>query len=191
MAIKVEDYIRLAKANSTIEREFEFFKSRIFNHTLKWEGIFDITKEGQLHKVEGDSGGYTLWGIAYNYNEEMFFNIDDFINTTYEEAAAIAYIKYYRAIQAFILPETTRLMYFDIAYNMGINRAIKIMQECAGVKADGVIGPVTRERMVNVTEDCLYNKRNSTYNKLVLANIKLKKFLKGWLNRSTATKKVS
>jgi lysozyme family protein len=77
-------------------------------------------------------------------------------------------------------------MYFDTAYNMGNVRAIKIMQRCAGVPADGIIGPATREKMQYVTEECLYNARNTAYHSLVKTNIKLSKFLKGWLNRSTA-----
>jgi lysozyme family protein len=182
----IKDYIRLSKANATVAKEFEFFKSRIFNHTLKWEGVFDIKKGGALHNVAGDSGGWTLWGIAYNFNKEIFIDLEDFKDTTYEEAAAIAYIKYYRAIQAFILPEEARLMYFDTAYNMGNNRAIKIMQTCAGVEDDGIIGPVTREKMLNVSEECLYQKRNTAYNNLVRVNRKLGKFIKGWLNRSSA-----
>jgi lysozyme family protein len=64
------------------------------------------------------------------------------------------------------------------------------MQACAKVPQDGIIGPATREKMLYVTEECLYNARNTTYNNLVRANIKLGKFLKGWLNRSTAIFKV-
>lgn len=186
----VEDYVRLSKSNPTIEKEFEYFKEYIFNHTLVWEGVPKPSVGGNLHNVAGDSGGWTLWGIAYNANANIFHNFDDFKDTTYEEAAAIAYIKYYRAISAFILPLNARLMYFDTAYNMGNMRAIKIMQGCAGVPQDGVIGPVTREKMQYVTEECLYTARNTTYNQLVRANVKLGKFLKGWMNRSTAIFKI-
>lgn len=184
--LTIEDYVRLAKATPKIEEEFERFKESIFNKTLVWEGVTNIKKGGQLHKVAGDSGGWTIWGIAYNANSGMFKNFDDFKDTTYEEAAAIAYTKYYRAINAFILPLEARLMYFDIAYNMGNMRAVKIMQKCCGVPQDGLIGPATREKMQFVTEECLYLTRNTTYNNLVRLNIKLSKFLKGWLNRSTA-----
>lgn len=184
--ITIEDYLRLAKATPTVAKEFEYFKENVFNKTLVWEGVTNPKAGGHLHNVENDSGGWTLWGIAYNSNAGMFRNFDDFKDTTYEEAAALAYTKYYRAINAFILPLDVRLMYFDIAYNMGVMRAIKMMQKCAGVPQDGVIGPVTREKMLKVTEDCLYQERNSYYNQLVRVNIKLGKFLKGWLNRSTA-----
>ena len=186
----IEDYVRLAKATPTVAKEFEYFKQSIFNQTLVWEGVKDIKKGGKLHNVAGDSGGWTLWGIAYNHNTEMFKNFDDFKDTTYEEAAALAYTKYYRAINAFILPLNARLMYFDTAYNMGTMRAIKIMQKCAGVPDDGIIGPMTREKMQYVTEECLYNARNTFYNQLVKANYKMGKFLKGWLGRSTAIFKV-
>jgi len=188
--LTIEDYLRLAKANPTVEKEFEYFKEHIFNRTLVWEGVTNPKAGGKLHNVAGDSGGWTLWGIAYNHNTESFKNFDDFKDTTYEEAAAMAYTKYYRAINAFILPLEARLMYFDTAYNMGNARAVKLMQGCAKVPADGLIGPATREKMQYVTEECLYNARNTTYNNLVRANIKLTKFLKGWLNRSTAIFKV-
>jgi len=188
--LKVEDYLRLAKTNPTVAKEFELFKEHFFSKTLVWEGVRNPKAGGNLHNVAGDSGGWTLWGIAYNSNSGLFKNFDDFKDTTYEEAAAIAYTKYYRAINAFILPFESRLMYFDTAYNMGVYRAIKIMQKCAGVPADGVIGPATREKMQYVTEDCLYRERNTFYNQLVRNNIKLGKFLKGWLNRSIAIFKV-
>ena len=188
--ITINDYLRLAKANPTVTKEFEYFKEFVFNRTLVWEGVTNPKAGGSLHNVAGDSGGWTLWGIAYNHNKEMFRNFDDFKDTTYEEAAAIAYTKYYRAINAFILPLEARLMYFDIAYNMGNSRAIRLMQGCAKVPQDGVIGPATREKMQFVTEECLYNARNTAYNQLVKANVSLGKFLKGWLNRSTAIFKV-
>lgn len=184
--LTIADYLRLAKATPTVEKEFEYFKESIFNRTLIWEGVKNPKAGGNLHNVAGDSGGWTLWGIAYNHNKGMFKNFDDFKDTTYEEAAAIAYTKYYRAINAFILPLESRLMYFDTAYNMGNARAIKIMQRCAGVPDDGIIGPATREKMQYVTEECLYNARNTAYNNLVRVNRTLGKFLKGWLNRSTA-----
>ena len=178
--LTIGDYLRLAKATPTVEKEFEYFKEYIFNRTLIWEGVTNPKAGGKLHNVPGDSGGWTLWGIAYNHNIESFKTFDDFKDTTYEEAAAMAYTKYYRAI----------LMYFDTAYNMGNLRAIKLMQKCAGVPADGIIGPATREKMLHVTEECLYNARNTTYNNLVKANYKVNKFLKGWLNRSTAIFKI-
>ena len=158
--------------------EFKLFKDKIFPIVMKWEG------GGKLHNVAGDSGGWTIWGIAFNYWKSIFKNFDDFKDTTMEEASYIAFVKFYLAIRADAMPYDTKLYYFDMAYNMGTNRAIKIMQQCAGVKDDGVIGMITLSKMKNVSEYCLRSKRESFYNRLSETKSTLNKFLKGWLNRS-------
>jgi len=158
--------------------EFEYFKKEIFRHTLKWEG------GGKLHNVRGDSGGWTIWGVAYNYNKGLFSNLADFKDTTYNEASAIAFVKYYLAARANLVPRDSRLMYFDIAYNMGVRRGIKIMQHCIGVNDDGVIGAITESRMGHLTEECLYNERTKFYHALARKKVRFRRFLKGWLNRT-------
>jgi hypothetical protein len=136
------DYLRLAKANPTVEREFEGFKEQIFNSVLTWT-------DSKVHNPKG------VKGIPYDAKKRMFNKFDRFKNISYEEAAAVAYIKYYRSINAFILPFESRSMYFFMAYTLGPMGAIKKMQNCAGVLDDGIIGPVTREKMQYVTADCL------------------------------------
>ena len=158
--------------------EFNLFKDKIFPIVMKWEG------GGKLHKVANDSGGWTLFGIAFNYWKHLFKDFNDFKDTTLEEASHIAFVKFYLAIRADAMPYETKLYYFDMAYNMGTSTAIKIMQECAGVKADGVIGMITLSMMKNVSESCLKQKRESFYYRLVESKSVLRKFLKGWLNRS-------
>ena len=145
---------------------------------MKWEG------GGKLHKVKNDSGGWTKWGIAWNFWYKLFDNFQDFKDTTIEEAAAFAFVKFYLKISADLMPRETKLYYFDMAYNMGTSRAIKIMQQCAGVKSDGIIGNITKRNMFLVSESCLRTERNGFYNRLSENNYKYRKFLKGWLNRS-------
>lgn len=145
------DYLRLARATPTVEREFEIFKEQIFNTILIWD-------DGTLHIP---SAGIT--GVYYNSKKKTFKEFDKFKDLSYEEAAAIAYTKYYRAINAFILPFESRALYLDIAISQGPMAAIQIMQTCAGVEDDGIIGPATREKMQFVTPDCLaQGKRPST-----------------------------
>ena len=160
------------------QSEFEFFKSKVFPIVMQWEG------GGKLHNVAGDSGGFTIWGLTWNNLKSLFTNFDDFKDTTRDEASYIAFVKYYLPIQADKMPYDTKLYYFDMAYNMGTSRAIKIMQKCAGVKADGIIGAITISQMHKVTETALKTEREKTYNQLVAANRTLSKFLKGWFNRS-------
>ena len=51
--------------------EFKLFRDKIFPIVMKWEG------GGKLHNVAGDSGGWTIWGIAFNYWKSIFKNFDD------------------------------------------------------------------------------------------------------------------
>ena len=162
------------------KEEFDLFKDKFFPIVMVWEG------GGKLHKVSGDSGGWTVYGIAYNYNKALFDDFTDFKDTTLEEAAHIAFVKYYLAARAELLPMESKLYYFDMAYNMGVSRAIKILQKCIGVNADGVIGDKTKSKIHTITECALRIERNSFYNNLAERNYKMSKFLKGWLNRSKA-----
>lgn len=175
--MNLEFYKKIVKAK---EVEFVLFRENFFPLVMKWEG------GGKLHKVSGDSGGWTVWGVAYNYNKALFRDFTDFKDTTREEAAYIAFVKYYLAARAEIVPFNSKLYYFDMAYNMGVSRAIKIMQKCIGVKADGIIGRITESKLHLLKECDLKKERNSFYNRLAENNYKMKKFLKGWLNRSKA-----
>lgn len=173
--MNIQYYINIANNH---RQEFQLFKNSFFPIVMKWEG------GEKLHKVSGDSGGWTLFGISYNNNKGLFVDFNDFKDTTRAEASYIAFVKYYLASKAYLLPHSAKLYYFDMAYNMGVSRAIKIMQKCVGVKSDGIIGPITRSKMNHVSEKCLMIERNSFYNRLVSKNYKFKKFIKGWLNRS-------
>lgn len=176
--MKVQEYLEVAN-NFVNKRKFEYFKQVVFPHTLRWEG------GGKLHNIAGDSGGWTIWGIAYNYNAKTFKDLADFKDTTYDEAAAVAFIKYYLAVRADIVRDDLKIIYFDTAYNMGVSRAAKIMQKCCNVTVDGRIGPMTISRMKEVTEECLYEGRKGWYNLIVKNNQALSKFMKGWMNRLT------
>lgn len=175
--MKIQDIVKIAEKDK-YRLDFGYFKIRIFPHTLFWEG------GNKLHKVSGDSGDWTLYGIAYEYNKDLFVNLEDFKDTVYDEAAALAFVKYYMPIKASLVDKSARLMYFDMAYNMGISRAVKIAQKCVGLKPDGIIGPITESKLHEVTEDCLYKERKKFYYKLARARASMNKFLKGWLNRT-------
>ena len=133
-----DKFIKITKNHQT---EFTFFLKKIFPVVMKWEG------GGKLHNVSGDTGGNTIWGIAYNKNKQHFDSLADHANTTEEEAAAFAFVEYYLKLSPENLKSNIKLLAFDIAYNMGVSRAIEYIQECSGVKADGIIGPNTKNNM--------------------------------------------
>lgn len=169
-----DKFIKITKLHET---EFAFFLKKIFPVVMKWEG------GGKLHNIPSDTGGNTIWGIAYNKNKQHFDSLADHANTTEQEAAAFAFVNYYLPLSPENLKSNVKLLAFDIAYNMGQSKAIMYLQECAGVKADGIIGNQTKNALSKVTVDCLQNKRVAFYNSLN-KQTKYQKFYKGWMNRA-------
>jgi len=62
---------------------------------------------------------------------------------TRDEAAAIYRAWYWDACRCDELPAPITLAVFDAAVNQGPLRARKLLQGAVGVKADGIVGPVT------------------------------------------------
>lgn len=149
-----------------------------YEHTLKWEG------GSKLHNVEGDSGGWTKYGIAYNYNKHHFKSLDDFKAMTFEKACEITYENYYLALYLDLVNPDAREQLFDIAFNAGVKRAFILAQRALGLTDDGVCGKVTKACLKNLDNAKLYNERVKFYMSLAKNNPKLNKFLKGWLNRA-------
>lgn len=55
----------------------------------------------------------------------------------------IAYTGYWLPARCDLLPQMASVAHFDCAFNMGTAGAIKVAQHAAGVKDDGIVGPVT------------------------------------------------
>lgn len=175
--------VRFINTANQHKTEFEFFLKKIFPVAMYWEG------GGKLHNVKGDSGGQTIWGIAYNKNKQHFDSLQDHANTTEEEAAAFAFVEYYLPLRPALLPCNVKLYAFDISYNMGQSRAKKYLQTCAGVASDGIFGPKTEAALHKVTLDCLHKLRVNFYHSIGVGS--QAKFLKGWLNRANDVHKRS
>lgn len=166
-------FIQIANQHKT---EFEYFLKNIFPVVMIWEG------GGKYHNVPGDSGGNTIYGIAYNKNKQHFDSLEDHKNTTKEEAAAFAFVEYYLPLKPAFLPCKTKLYAFDIAYNMGVGRAKTFIQKAIGVTADGIFGPQTEKAMSKLTVEALHKMRVDFYHSIAKGS--QAKFLNGWLNRA-------
>lgn len=156
-----------------------------FIYTL-WAPLMQVEGGSKLHNVAGDSGGWTRYGISYNNNKNYFSSLEDFKNITEEEGQLIGFSKYYISSGTQYVSQDAKDMFFDTAFNMGQARAIKLAQKCLGLTQDGIIGPVTKAKLALLTEASLRKERESFYYSLV----KLKKFLKGWLNRLDIISKI-
>ncbi len=98
--------------------------------------------EGGYSDHPRDPGGKTAWGItvavarAHGYAGDM----RDMPRAVAERIFRVAY---WDAVQAERLPDALRFEVFDAAVNSGVRQAVRWLQGAAGVKADGVLGPVT------------------------------------------------
>ena len=108
-------------------------------HTLKHEGLFS--------DHPADPGGATMKGItlavfrAYKSNQHL--TAEDLKRITDDEVRDIYKRKYWDPCRCDDLPPGVDVCVFDCAVNSGVGRSSKFLQECAGVQADGVVGPVT------------------------------------------------
>ena len=90
-------------------------------------------------KIVNDSGGVTKWGISKKAYPDI-----DIERLTQNEAREIYYRDYYLKINADKINESLlALQLFDMAINAGVKQASKLLQTLVGVKADGIIGPIS------------------------------------------------
>lgn len=98
--------------------------------------------EGGYSNHPSDPGGETMWGITarvarrHGYTGEMR-------DLPLELAKAIYRDDYWAPVRADELPPAIRFDVFDAAVNSGARTAVRWLQEAAGVRADGILGPVT------------------------------------------------
>ncbi|APF37043.1 glycoside hydrolase family 108 protein [Chelatococcus daeguensis] len=93
-----------------------------------------------------DPGGATKFGItraALKRARGRDVAIAEVMALTRHEAAVIYREHYWHAVRADELPAGIDLAVFDTAVNSGPARAVRLLQQAAGVTVDGRIGPVT------------------------------------------------
>ena len=115
---------------------------------MNFDTAFDllISHEGGFaHRpFSDDPGGATMYGVtekvarANGYTGQMQDLTLDFAKSVYRK-------QYWDACQCDAMPDALRYPLFDAAVNSGPGQAIKWLQSAIGVKADGVIGPMTRQ----------------------------------------------
>ena len=115
---------------------------------MDFDRAFDLLishEGGFVHRpFTDDPGGATKYGItekvarANGYTGAMQDLTLDFSKSVYRK-------QYWDACQCDAMPDSIRYPLFDAAVNSGVGQAIKWLQSSVGVKADGVIGPMTRQ----------------------------------------------
>ncbi|HTD21840.1 MAG TPA: glycosyl hydrolase 108 family protein [Terriglobales bacterium] len=152
---------------------------------------FMLPHEGQYVSDPTDPGSETKYGISKRSYPKL--NIK---NLTVEQAAQIYERDFWEKIHGGkIQDQALANKLFDLAVNMGVGRAIRLLQEASGLcglplKEDGVMGTQTLTviNMCNSGALLLEFKAlaSSYYRELAHVHPALQRFLGGWLKRAAA-----
>ena len=165
--------------------------------------------EGGFADDPKDPGGATRYGISLRFLRALApelgdldgdgdIDADDVLALTPGLARGLYRAHFWDALGLDHVHVLLALPLLDTAVNMGIRRAVTICQETVGdlgmpVAADGVMGPKTRAAALHVLSsrhreigDRFCMRRLAHYSAIVAANDTLSRFLRGWVNRTTA-----
>lgn len=170
--------------------------STVWAFLQRWEG------GGQFHKVAGDPGGATKWGISFRFirnlpvkdadaNKDGVVNWRDVFDLDEEKARTLYSRYFWEPLRCHELPPALAFALFDTAVNCGRTRTVRWLQSCAGAGVDGVFGPKTlaavRLNRPAILSSCTLSKRDDHYAGLVAGDPdRFGKFLAGWQNRVNA-----
>lgn len=101
-----------------------------------------LRHEGGFVDHPSDPGGATNHGITERTARQHGYT-GNMRDLPLSVAITIYRKQYWSMIKAEQLPDSLRFHVFDAAVNSGHVQAIKWLQRAAGVKEDGIIGPVT------------------------------------------------
>ena len=105
-----------------------------------------LQEEGGYVNHPSDPGGMTNLGVTARVWEEWVGHpVDEkqMRGLTKVDVVPLYQRKYWNACRCSELPTGIDLCVFDTAVNSGPGRAVKLLQQCLGVPADGAIGPKT------------------------------------------------
>jgi lysozyme family protein len=115
-----------------------------------------LAHEGGYVDHPKDPGGRTNHGVTQRVWEEWVgHEVDEkqMRALTHEMVAPLYKRKYWDAVRADDLVDGVDYCVFDVAVNSGPGRAIKFLQSCVGVTADGGFGPATLAAVKKSEED--------------------------------------
>jgi lysozyme family protein len=142
-----------------------------------------LKNEGSYVWDTQDPGGETNWGISKRSYPSL-----DIKNLTKKQAIQIYYDDYWLPLfLEGIQDEEAALQIFDFGVNAGIRKAIRLAQWASGAYIDGKMGPATINAINNT--ECFvmkYKQGRIDYYVRIATGTNIK-FLKGWLNRVSAT----
>lgn len=156
---------------------------------LRWEGGFvnhpadpgGATNRGITQKV------YDAWRREHGSAARSVRELED------AEMRAIYRGNYWEPPRCDEIGTPLDLIQFDTAVNMGVGRAVRLLQQAVGAEPDGRFGPGTLQCVAGcesgkaLVDYC--QAREDFYRQLVERKPDMGVFLKGWLNRLNALRR--
>ncbi len=151
-----------------------------------------LRREGSTFTDRSDDrGGSTKYGITQRTWDEYrnrFTDEPTSVADITEPDARLFYSSMYVRPLSWIVEFGLRELVIDCAVNHGATRAVKWLQEAAGVKADGIIGPMTRAAVNTGSPFMLHadvlRTRLCFYADIVVSDPSQLSNLRGWINRA-------
>lgn len=141
-----------------------------------------LVHEGGFEDLPQDSGGPTKYGIT-----QADLPGQDIADLTEEQAVAYYQETFWKPLYSQIAGQNLADKIFDCGVLFGVGTTIKYLQECLGLRPDGIFGPMSLSLANAETEytilNCLKVKLMQHANDLVAKYPKNQIFLKGWLAR--------
>lgn len=120
---------------------------------LRFERCLDavLVHEGGYVDNPRDPGGATNLGVTLGTAKAHGLDLDhdgdvdkiDVRNLKPRDVRPVYRKAYWQAAGCDVLPPGVDYIVFDAAVNSGVGRAVRFLQECVGVTADGKAGPIT------------------------------------------------
>jgi lysozyme family protein len=156
---------------------------------LRWEG-------GYVNHP-ADPGGATNKGVIQrvydDWRKRQGLPVRDVRQLEDAELHAIYEADYWLPPRCDLLQRQLDLVQFDTGVNMGVGRAVRMLQGALGCDVDGDFGPATRRAAetcsLGATIIAYCDARETYYRRLAEQKPKLQVFLNGWLNRLNALRK--
>jgi len=147
--------------------------------------------EGGYVDHPSDPGGATNMGITIHTMKALSLDLDkdgdvdkeDVRNVTKEVAMSIYKNRYWDAVEADHAPSGVDAVLMDGAVNSGPRASVRWVQRALGISDDGILGPITREKIHSANPTDLVKKSVDERLKSVRQFRNYDVFGKGWENR--------
>lgn len=131
-------FSQLLKIGSEGVNPFDAAFERVIGH----EGGFQNDRNDRGNWTSGKIGVGELKGTKYGVSAMSYPHLD-IKNLTLDQSKAIYKRDFWDKARCDELPRGLDFLIFDTAINSGVGRAVRLLQEAAGVTADGAFGPKT------------------------------------------------